>query len=45
MYMIMSMAEKAGVKYRIDEEHYNYDFHYEIANGYIPYLKEKNETG
>ena len=32
-------------KYRIDEEHYNYDFHYEIANGYIPYLKEKNETG
>ena len=32
-------------KYKIDEEHYDYNFHYKIANEYIPYLKGQNETG
>lgn len=30
-------------KYKIDEEHYNYDFHHKLAKDYIPYLKEQNE--
>ena len=30
-------------QYKIDEEHYNYDFHYKIANEYIPYLRGQNE--
>jgi hypothetical protein len=30
-------------EYKIDEEHYNYDFHYKIAKNYIPYLKEQDE--
>ena len=30
-------------KYKIDEEHYNYDFHYKIAKEYIPYLRGQNE--